>query len=96
VIGVKRCVWTVDYSADTYIDVLNTYSGHIAWEQWKRDQTIRRGSQADHAAPRSRIRKHYLSILQVCRRISVTTEDVHESFDGWRMSVRPRQVSSRG
>lgn len=25
-------------TADTYIDVLDTFSGHIAWEQWKRDK----------------------------------------------------------
>ena len=36
--GVKRLVWTVDYTVDSYIDVLNTYSNHIAWEQWKRDK----------------------------------------------------------
>jgi len=70
VVGVKRHVWPVDYTADTYIDVLNTYSGHIAWDQWKRDQLyadIRRliAQRAD-----GQILKHYLSILQVCRRIS--------------------------
>jgi len=70
VVGVKRCVWPVDYTADTYIDVLNTYSGNIAWEQWKRDKLyaeIRRliGQRAD-----GRIRKHYLSILHVCGRSS--------------------------
>jgi SAM-dependent methyltransferase len=70
VVGVKRHVWPVDYSADTYIDVLNTYSGHIAWDQSKRDKLYSdvRGLIAQR--PDGRIRKHYLSILQVCRRIS--------------------------
>jgi len=38
IVEIKRYVWTVDYSADSYIDLLNTYSGHIAWPQWKRDR----------------------------------------------------------
>jgi SAM-dependent methyltransferase len=70
VVGVKRQVWPVDYSADTYIDVLNTYSGHIAWEQSKRDQLYAEVRRLIAQRPDSRIRKHYLSILQVCRRIS--------------------------
>lgn len=70
IVSIKRYVWPVDYSADTYIDMLNTYSGHIAWEQWKRDQLyaeIRRfiGQRTD-----GRIRKHYLSIVQTARRVS--------------------------
>ena len=30
IVEIKRYVWTVDYSADSYIDLLNTYSGHNA------------------------------------------------------------------
>jgi SAM-dependent methyltransferase len=70
VVGVKRCVWPVDYSADTYIDVLNTYSGHIAWEQSKRDKLYADVRRLIAQRPEGRIRKHYLSILHVCRRIS--------------------------
>jgi SAM-dependent methyltransferase len=70
VVGVKRCVWTVDYGADTYIDVLNTYSGHIAFEQWKRDQLYAEVRRLIAQRPERRIRKHHLSILHVCRRIS--------------------------
>src|SRR5215469_13446457 len=36
IVEIKRYVWTVDYSADSYIALLNTYSGHNAWPQWKR------------------------------------------------------------
>lgn len=70
VVGVKRCVWPVDYSADTYIDVLNTYSNHIAWEQSKRDQLHAEVRRLIAQRPEGRIRKHYLSILQVCRRLA--------------------------
>lgn len=68
VVGVKRHVWPVDYTADTYIEVLNTYSGHIAWEQSKRDKLYAEVRKLIGQRAEGRIRKHYLSILQVCRR----------------------------
>jgi SAM-dependent methyltransferase len=70
VVGVKRYVWPVDYSADTYVNVLNTYSGHIAWKQSKRDQLYAEVRRLIAQRPDGRIRKHYLSIVHVCRRIS--------------------------
>jgi len=70
VVGVKRCLWPVDYSADTYIDVLNTFSNHIAWEQSKRDKLHAEIRRLIAQRPEGRIRRHYLSILHVCRRIS--------------------------
>ena len=60
----------VDYTADTYIDVLNTYSGHIAWEQSKRDKLYAEVRRLIGQRANGRIRKHYLSILHVCRRRS--------------------------
>jgi SAM-dependent methyltransferase len=70
VVGVIRHVWPVDYSAGTYVDVLNTYSGHIAWDQSKRDELYSDVRRLIAQRPDGRIRKHYLSILHVCRRIS--------------------------
>ncbi len=69
VVGVKRRVWAVEYSAETYIDVLNTYSGHIAWEQRKRDKLYADVRRLIAQRPEGQIRKHYLSILHVSRRI---------------------------
>ena len=60
----------VDYTADTYVDVLNTYSGHIAWEQSKRDKLYAEVRRLIGQRANGRIRKHYLSILHVCRRSS--------------------------
>jgi SAM-dependent methyltransferase len=68
VVAVKRHVWPVDYTADTYIDVLNTYSGHIGWDQSKRDKLYAEVRRLIGQRAEGRIRKHYLSILQVCRR----------------------------
>ena len=67
IVEIKRYVWTVDYSADSYIDLLNTYSGHIAWPQWKRDRLHREVRRLIGERPEGWIRKHYLSILHVSR-----------------------------
>jgi SAM-dependent methyltransferase len=70
IVGIKRHVWSIDYTADTYIDVLNTYSGHIAWEQWRRDKLYAEVRRLIGQRPEGRIRKHHVDILHVCRRIS--------------------------
>jgi SAM-dependent methyltransferase len=70
VIAIRRYVWPVDYTADTYIDVLNTYSNHIAWPQWKRDKLFAEVRRLIAIRPDGRVRKHYLSILHVARGIS--------------------------
>ena len=67
IVEIKRYVWTVDYSADSYIDLLNTYSGHNAWPQWKRDRLHREVRRLIGERPEGWIRKHYLSILHVSR-----------------------------
>jgi len=70
IVGVKRHVWAIYYTADAYIDVLNTYSNHIAWGQPKRDTLFAEVRKVIGRRPDGRVRKHYLSILQVCRRSS--------------------------
>jgi SAM-dependent methyltransferase len=62
---VRRHVWEVDYTADAYVDVLDTYSGHIAMAPEAR-RTL-------YDAIRRRIgdgtvRKTYLAIVHVARR----------------------------
>jgi SAM-dependent methyltransferase len=63
--AVRRYLQHVEYDADAYIDVLNTYSGHIAMDPPVREQLyddIRR------LIGQRTIRKAYLAILHVARR----------------------------
>ncbi|HVT12967.1 MAG TPA: class I SAM-dependent methyltransferase [Fimbriimonadaceae bacterium] len=61
----RRYLWTVDYDAEGYIDLLNTYSGHLVMEASKKETLYR----AIREIARDRtIRKHYLSVLNVARR----------------------------
>ena len=69
IVEVRRYVWSIDYSAESYIDLLDTYSGHIVWPQWKRDKLHAEVRKLISKRPEERIRMHYLSILHVCRLI---------------------------
>jgi SAM-dependent methyltransferase len=67
-IQVRRYVWEAHYTAEEYIDLLNTFSGHIAMDEAKRNhlyREIRRriGRRAD-----PRVRRHWCAILHVARR----------------------------
>jgi SAM-dependent methyltransferase len=70
VVEIKRYLWSVEYTAESYIDVLNTYSGHIAWPQWKRETLYAEVRRLISEREEKRIRKHYLSILHLSRLIS--------------------------
>lgn len=60
-----RFLWEVDYTASTYLDVLRTYSGHIALPDAKREELFSRIRRRIGART---VRKTYLSQLNVARR----------------------------
>jgi hypothetical protein len=69
-VEVRRYVWETHYTAEEYIELLNTFSGHIAMDGAKREhlyQEIRRriGRRAD-----PRVRRHWCATLHVARRKS--------------------------
>jgi SAM-dependent methyltransferase len=57
----------IDYDAESYIDVLGTYSGHIAMTDEQRATIF--GAVRELAPPGRTIRKHHLFCLHVARRI---------------------------
>jgi SAM-dependent methyltransferase len=66
-IHVRRYLWETEYSADEYIALLATFSGHIAMEKSKRAHLygeIRR--RIERRAPPS-VRRHWNAILHVAR-----------------------------
>lgn len=65
----SRCVWEVSYSAEEYIDLLNTFSGHIAMEPDKRDFLYRNVRERINARPDPRVRRHWLAIVNVARKV---------------------------
>jgi SAM-dependent methyltransferase len=69
IVDVAQFDWEVVYDADGYIELLNTFSGHIAMEDWQRTRLYGeiRGRLA--ARPGGRVRRHWGCVLHIARRL---------------------------
>ena len=67
-VAVHRYVWETLYTTDEYIALLNTFSGHIAMEQVKREHLYGEIRQRVGQRPDPRVRRHWYAILHVARR----------------------------
>lgn len=67
-VHVRRYLWEQTYSADEYIAVLETYSGHRTMSPAARKQLYATIHELIAASPVRTIRKHYLNTLHVARR----------------------------
>ncbi len=66
---VRRVVWDVTYSAEDYIGVLETYSSFRATDLGLREQLYERIRNRIEARPGGEVRKSYLALLTVARRL---------------------------
>jgi SAM-dependent methyltransferase len=64
----RRYVWDQPYTADEYISLLDTYSGHRALEQAQRAELYDRIHRRIEARPDGRVVKTYLTLLNVARK----------------------------
>jgi SAM-dependent methyltransferase len=67
--AVRRYLWDIVYTADEYISVLNTYSGHRALDDDTRARLLARIRHRVEARPEGRVRKTYLAMLNVAERL---------------------------
>jgi SAM-dependent methyltransferase len=67
-VTVRRYVWETIYSADEYIALLNTFSGHISMDGAKRDRLYREIRQRIGRRDVQQVRRHWQAILHVARR----------------------------
>jgi trans-aconitate methyltransferase len=65
----RRYLWDVIYTADEYLAVLNTYSGHRALDETTRESLLERIRKRIEARPDARVRKTYLATLDVGQRV---------------------------
>jgi SAM-dependent methyltransferase len=68
-VEVRHFAWETSYSAQEYIDLLNTFSGHIVMEQWKRDRLYSEIRRRLATRPNGRVRRHWGAVLHVAQRI---------------------------
>ena len=69
-IQVRRYVWEKHYTAEEYITLLNTFSGHIAMDEAKREHLYQEIRRRIGRRPDPRVRRHWCAILHVARRTS--------------------------
>ncbi|MGH3139054.1 MAG: SAM-dependent methyltransferase, partial [Gaiellales bacterium] len=68
VVHVGQYDWEVVYDADRYIDLLETFSGHIAMEPWQRERLYGEIRQRLAARADGLVRRHWGAVLHVARR----------------------------
>jgi SAM-dependent methyltransferase len=67
-VEVRRYVWEMRYTADEYIALLNTFSGHISMEPAKREHLYAEIRRRIRQRPNPRVTRHWCAILHVARR----------------------------
>ena len=70
VVAVEQYDWERTYDADGYIDLLNTFSGHIAMQDWQRDRLYGEVRRLLAERPDGQLRRHWGGVLHVARRRS--------------------------
>ncbi len=65
----RRYLWDVAYTADEYVAVLSTYSGHRALDDETRHRLLARIHRRIEARPGRSVRKSYLVLLHVAERV---------------------------
>src|SRR5439155_15943442 len=68
-VAARRYLWDVSYGPDEYVDVLETYSGHRTIPERQRLDLYARIRRRIEARPEGRVRKTYLAILNLARRL---------------------------
>lgn len=66
----RRYLWEIQYTAEQYIALLNTFSGHIAMDPAKREYLYGEIWRRIDRRPGGAVRRHWASILHVAARIS--------------------------
>jgi SAM-dependent methyltransferase len=65
---VRHFDWEIVYTAEEYVRLLDTFSGHIAMEPWQRDRLYGEIRRRLGQRPDGRLRRHWGAVLQVARR----------------------------
>jgi SAM-dependent methyltransferase len=65
---IRRFGWEIDYTAEEYIRLLDTFSGHIAMAQWQRDRLYGEIRRRLAERPGGRLTRGWGAVLHVARR----------------------------
>lgn len=68
-VSVRRYLWETEYTADEYLALLSTFSGHIAMDAAKREYLYSEIRRRIEQRPDRSVRRHWSAILHVARRM---------------------------
>lgn len=68
-VAVRRFDWEIRYTAEAYIRLLDTFSGHIAMAAWQRDRLYGEIRRRLAARPDGQLRRHWGAMLHVARKV---------------------------
>ncbi|HEY3765948.1 MAG TPA: methyltransferase domain-containing protein [Gaiellales bacterium] len=71
-VTVTQFDWELRYDAEAYIDLLETFSGHIAMQPWQRDRLYGEIRRRLAERPDGVLRRHWGAALHVARRAETT------------------------
>jgi SAM-dependent methyltransferase len=72
VVAVRQYDWERVYDAEEYIELLSTFSGHIAMNGWQRERLFGEIRRRLARRPEHTVRRHWGAVLHVARRREVT------------------------
>jgi len=67
-VAIRRFDWEIRYTADEYIALLETFSGHIAMARWQRDRLYGEIRRRLAQRPDGTLRRHWGVVLHVARK----------------------------
>ena len=68
VVDIRQYDWETIHDATSYIELLDTFSGHIAMQQWQRDRLYGEIRRRLATRPDGRLRRHWGAVLHIARR----------------------------
>ena len=68
-LSVTQFDWQLTYNAERYIDLLETFSGHMAMAPWQRERLYAEIRRRLALRPDGLVRRHWGAVLHVARRI---------------------------
>jgi SAM-dependent methyltransferase len=67
-VAIRRFDWEIRYTADSYIRLLDTFSGHIAMEPWQRERLYGEIRRRLARRPDGLVRRHWGAVLHAGRK----------------------------
>jgi SAM-dependent methyltransferase len=71
---IRHFDWEISYTAEAYIELLNTFSSHIDMADWQRDRLHSEIRRRLTDRPDGKVRRHWGAVLQVATRRDATDQ----------------------